>query len=82
MCYFLSVLLETFLVCKPAEYNWNKKIRGTCSPHAKETYLTAGILNLLVDIIVVAMPMPMLLRLTMPTGKKVGLIAVFSVGGV
>ncbi|KAF2197696.1 hypothetical protein GQ43DRAFT_380392 [Delitschia confertaspora ATCC 74209] len=81
-CYFISVVLETFLVCKPVQYNWNKNIRGTCTKHAKETYLTAGILNLLIDIFIVALPLPVLFRLRIPTWKKFGLIAVFSVGTV
>jgi hypothetical protein len=81
MCYFVSVLLETFLICKPVRYNWDKTIQGTCDPRAQETYLAAGIINLIVDVFIVAMPMPMLFRLRMPTGKKVGIIAMFSLGG-
>jgi hypothetical protein len=80
--YFISVFLETFLICKPVEYNWNKTIQGTCDRKALETYLAAGIINLLIDIFIVAMPTPMLFRLPMPTGKKIGLVAIFSVGGV
>ena len=82
MCYFISVLLETFLLCKPVEYNWNKNIHGTCSKHAKETYLVAGALNLIIDVFIVILPMPMLFQLRMPAAKKVGLIAMFSLGGV
>jgi len=82
ICYLISVLLETFLICKPVQYNWNKKIHGTCSTKAKETYLAAGIINLVIDIFIVVMPMPVLFRLSIPIGKKVGLIAVFGVGGV
>jgi hypothetical protein len=44
--------------------------------------MSAGIINLLVDFIIIAMPMPMLIRLTLPTRKKIGLIAIFSVGAV
>ena len=81
-CYFLSVFLETFLVCNPVQFNWDKGIEGTCDPKALEVYLAAGITNLVVDTVIVGMPMPLLFRLTMPRGKKVGVMAVFSVGAV
>jgi hypothetical protein len=80
--YWISIVLETFLLCKPVEYNWNKKINGHCTKHLREVYMSAGIINLLVDFIIIAMPMPMLIRLTLPTRKKIGLIAIFSVGAV
>lgn len=82
LCYFLSVLLETFLICKPIQYNWDKTIHGTCDSRAQETYLAAGIVNLIIDVFIVAMPMPMLFQLRIPTGKKIGLIAMFGLGGV
>jgi hypothetical protein len=81
-CYFISVFLETFLLCKPVEYNWNKKIHGHCDHMAKETYLAAGIINLVCDAFIIAMPLPVLFGLTLPRGKKVGLIAIFGVGVV
>jgi len=80
--YFICVFLETFLLCKPVEYNWNKNIKGHCDEKVKETYLAAGIINLICDTFIIAMPMPLLFRLVLPIGKKIGLIAVFSVGAV
>ena len=82
MGYFVSVFAETFSVCRPVAYNWNKKMHGTCNPKAKEVYLAAGLINLIVDVFIVAMPMPMLFRLHIPTARKVGLIAMFSLGGM
>jgi hypothetical protein len=82
ICYCISVFLVTFLICRPVQYNWNKKIHGTCDSRAQEVYLAAGLINLTVDVFIVAMPMPMLFQLRLPTGKKVGLIAMFSLGGM
>ncbi|KAH6627451.1 hypothetical protein F5144DRAFT_575896 [Chaetomium tenue] len=28
--FFISVLLETFVLCKPVQFNWDKSIAGTC----------------------------------------------------
>jgi len=81
-CYCISVFLEAFLICKPVAYNWNKKIKGHCDSNAKETYLAAGIINLLCDTFVIVMPLPLLFQLNLPMERKIGLIAVFSVGAV
>jgi hypothetical protein len=80
--FWIAVVLETFLLCKPVEYNWNKKIEGHCNKNLREVYMSAGITNLLIDFMIITMPMPLLVRLTLPTRKKIGLIAMFSVGAV
>ncbi|PVI01621.1 hypothetical protein DM02DRAFT_627521 [Periconia macrospinosa] len=82
LCYLISVLLETFLLCKPVAFNWDKTIpTGTCDKNSNIAYTLAGTINVVIDIIVVIMPMPMLWQLHMPFTKKVGVIAMFSLGG-
>ncbi|KAF2194319.1 hypothetical protein K469DRAFT_549432 [Zopfia rhizophila CBS 207.26] len=82
MGYFISVFLETFLLCKPVQFNWDKTIPGACNKYAKETYVVAGALNLIIDVFIVILPMPMLFQLRIPRAKKIGLIAMFSLGAV
>jgi hypothetical protein len=79
--YFWSVFLEAFLLCRPVTYNWNKTITGTCADVAL-AYLFAGISNLLIDLIIVALPLPMLWKLQLPVAKKIGISAMFSIGAV
>lgn len=43
-------------------------------------YMTGGIFNLILDVTVVVLPMPMLWGLQMPRGKKVALTGVFGLG--
>jgi hypothetical protein len=79
--YFCSVFLEAFLLCTPVTYNWNKTVTGSCANVAL-AYLFAGITNLLIDLIIVALPLPMLWRLQLPVAKKIGISAMFSIGAV
>lgn len=80
--YFTSVLLETFLLCKPVQFNWDKSIvDGTCEGQ-NTAYLVAGITNLVIDVFVVVMPMPMLWGLRMSLRKRLGVIGMFSLGGL
>ena len=82
MAYFISVILEGFVLCKPVQYGWDKSIPdGRCNGE-NIAYLVAGITNLVIDAFVVALPMPMLFRLQMSLPKKLGVAAMFSLGGV
>lgn len=78
-CYFVSVLLEGFLLCQPVQFNWDKTIPGECH-NENLAYLLAGITNLIIDVLVVVLPIPMLWGLQMPLTKKIGVIGMFSLG--
>lgn len=81
-CYFLSVLLEAFVLCKPVSYNWDKTIPGGKCANENLAFLLAGITNLLIDAIVVILPIPMLWRLQMPLIRKLGVLGMFGLGAM
>lgn len=80
-CYFVMVFVETFAFCRPISYNWDKSIEGTCH-HQKLVYLLAAVTNLVRDVIVATLPMPLLWRLHMSNVKKLGISAMFSLGAM
>ena len=55
----LAVVLATMLICRPLSYNWDRAEKGTCG-HRTALYLGGGISNLLIDVSMVVLPMPML----------------------
>ena len=57
-----AVILGTLLICRPLAYNWNRTIDGTCG-NTQKLYLSGGIVNLLLDVAIVTLPMPMLWNL-------------------
>lgn len=71
--------LIALLVCRPIAYNWNHMIEGRCynQPEALEA---VGIVNLLTDLLIFILPMPMLWGLQLPLGKKIGLTITFGIG--
>jgi len=73
------VFLEAFLLCRPFAYTWDKTIDGKCADTTK-AFLSAGIINLLIDVVVIILPMPMLWKLQIPLGKKLAITAMFSMG--
>ncbi|KAI9148431.1 Satratoxin biosynthesis SC4 cluster protein [Paramyrothecium foliicola] len=78
--YFVSVLLETFLLCKPVQYSWDKSIPGGKCEGENLAYLIAGITNLVIDAFIVALPMPLLFRLQMSLSRKLSIAGMFSLG--
>ncbi|KAJ6134358.1 hypothetical protein N7523_000680 [Penicillium sp. IBT 18751x] len=75
----VSVILETFLLCRPLAYNWDTSIAGTCG-NRNATYVVAGTLNLVTDLMVMALPIPHIWKLQLSLSKKIALCGVFSVG--
>ncbi|MCJ1463900.1 hypothetical protein MMC07_002509 [Pseudocyphellaria aurata] len=76
------VVLETLLLCRPLAYNWNPTIPGGHCADRPKAWLSSGIINLLLDICIIYMPLPLLWKLQMPTTKKLGITAMFGVGAV
>lgn len=74
-----SVILETFLLCRPLAYNWDTTIDGVCGERNK-VYVSAGALNVITDFMVMALPVPHILSLQLKIKKKMGLILMFSLG--
>ncbi|KAJ5613820.1 hypothetical protein N7528_007474 [Penicillium herquei] len=74
-----SVILETFLLCRPLKYNWDTSISGVCGDR-NAAYVVAGTMNLITDLMVMALPMPHIWKLQLGTAKKVALCGVFSIG--
>ncbi|KAI0845129.1 hypothetical protein F5Y00DRAFT_247109 [Daldinia vernicosa] len=81
VAYFISVLVESFVLCTPVQYNWDKSIPGKCT-NQDQAYLGAGITNLIIDAFIVILPMPMVFRLRMPWPKKLSIAAMFSLGAI
>jgi hypothetical protein len=75
----MSVILETFLLCRPLAYNWDSTIKGTCGQRNR-VYVSAGALNVVTDFMVMSLPVPHLLRLQLALSRKLCLLLMFSLG--
>lgn len=73
------VLLESFLLCRPFEFTWNKEIDGVCGDSTK-AYLSVAIVNLVIDMSIVALPMPVLWHLQMPIRRKLAVTLLLCLG--
>ena len=77
--YFTGTVLACCLICRPLAYSWNHSIHGTCGDK-KSLFIFTGVFNILMDVTTVALPLPVLWGLQMPTGRKMALSVLFNMG--
>ena len=81
---FISTSIVGIFACDPIRYSWNKDpaIHGSCVATMPWWFTYAG-LNISTDIIILALPIPLLNSLMQITGRqKVILMGVFVVGAL
>lgn len=75
----LGMFFGVVFFCIPVQKGWNNSLPGHCSDPAVLAYLT-GAWNIVVDVYVLAVPVPLVWGLQMGKSKKARLVAVFGVG--
>ena len=76
---FLGILLSVFL-CTPEHESWSTFVDGHCRGSAPKGELAFGLLNILLDLVVLVLPLRVIWQLRMDIKRKIGLTAVFSCG--
>jgi hypothetical protein len=79
VAYWTGCMLQAFLICRPFERNWYPFIPGHCTSY-KMAFVTTGVFNAITDLIIIALPIPVISSLHLATATKIGLIAIFAVG--
>ena len=76
--YFVGTVLAACLICRPISANWDPQA-GTCGDE-KSFDLFIGICNMILDVTVVVLPLPIVWKLQMTRAKKIVLSAIFGMG--
>lgn len=80
----ISTTVLTFLTifqCKPVAYFWNRDLRGTCININALAYANSA-MSIVQDVLIVALPIPVLSKLQLGRRKKIGVIFMFAVGSL
>ena len=75
----ITVVLVTCLQCRPLAKFWNPTIPGYCIDPLKYILGNQGV-NIALDIIIFALPWPMIWGLQRPWADKIALSGVFVIG--
>ncbi|KAJ5157760.1 uncharacterized protein N7482_008860 [Penicillium canariense] len=76
----LSYLLSTIFQCKPMAYFWDKTIKHPKCANNEALWMSYSIINLILDLSVLALPIYPLSKLKLTRDKRIGLFVVFSMG--
>lgn len=78
----LAFLLVTIFQCHPIEYVWNKDLKsGKCVNYNAAAWANAAI-NIQQDLLIILLPVNAMRRLQLNLKKKIGMYAMFGVGGL
>jgi hypothetical protein len=78
----VGIVFSLLAACTPFAKNVDVTIREGQCLNKTALYIATGVLNIITDIMVLSLPIPMVLRLQMVKSRKVMLILLFSVGSL
>ncbi|KAE8872179.1 hypothetical protein PTNB73_03638 [Pyrenophora teres f. teres] len=76
---FVMVIISTLAECRPISHYW--QVKPDPGPQCRQGYaqlLTMGITDIVTDIFLIAFPIPIIVRSSMPLKRKISLTALFS----
>lgn len=77
----MSSFFATVFSCVPVSYSWDKSIQGHCF-EVRNVYLAQTILVFVLDVCIVAAPMPLVWNLHATAGTKGAVTGMFLLGGL
>jgi hypothetical protein len=78
---FIAYLMLTVFQCTPVHSFWDKNVSGYCSNAINIVY-SASAFSIFDDLLIIALPIPMVWRLKVETRKRVELLVMFGVGSL
>ncbi|KAI1204919.1 uncharacterized protein F4807DRAFT_465155 [Annulohypoxylon truncatum] len=78
-CWSLSQVIVGIFNCRPIDGFWEKTADSKCISHYPQWYINAAG-NIMTDIVILVLPLPVLRHLHMPRAQRVVLIGIFSLG--
>ena len=78
--WFLACFWDTIFQCTPIEASWNHSIPTAKCQNIENAALGTGISNLILDVLFIALPIPVIWDLKLPKKIKVSLTGIFLLG--
>jgi hypothetical protein len=77
----IGSIFATIFQCVPLKGSWDKTLDARCI-NSDTFWISYGALNIVTDVMVLALPMPMIWKLQMKLRDRIMLIGVFLLGGL
>lgn len=79
---WLLCVVAIFANCRPFAYFWDTRLHGHCSTDARTVWRVYNIPNIVTDVMLIIAPVPVLWRLRVSMGTKIGVFLTFFIGTV
>ena len=79
VAWFLACTTISVIGCLPIHAFWDPQVKRTCV-RLKDYYLGNAVANITTDLLLLALPLPMIWSLQLATGRKLMLSGVFLLG--
>lgn len=76
-----GIFFSLVFACKPIAMNWDIMVPGECI-NRTALYIATAVANIIGDILVFMLPIPIVIHLKIPFRQKIGLMFIFSVGSL
>ncbi|KAL3421569.1 hypothetical protein PVAG01_08015 [Phlyctema vagabunda] len=80
-CYAMWAIFSNLFACTPIAFTWDKSLHGHCIER-KFLWLFNASFNIISDVVILVLPMPVLSSLKLPRKQKFVLMAIFAAGGL
>ncbi|KAL6863259.1 hypothetical protein ACO1O0_003504 [Amphichorda felina] len=77
----IAVFLLTLLQCIPTRGFWDKSIGASCDVDANKFLFAISIPNILIDVALLALPIPYVVKLHVSRDRKITIMSMFLLGG-
>ena len=78
--YSIGIIFALIFPCQPVAANWDLSITDYQCVDEAGIYLATAAVNVITDVLILTLPIPMILRLQMPKSQKLALMVVLAVG--
>jgi hypothetical protein len=77
----IVIFLMTVFSCHPVAYFWDRDLHGQCLDVNALAYANSG-MSIAQDLIIIALPLPVLTKVNMSMKRKIGVAIMFAVGSL
>ncbi|SPJ72475.1 related to integral membrane protein [Fusarium torulosum] len=83
ICIYTVVLFCLVLfACKPMAMNWDITVTDGICINQTKTYIATAAVNIISDVFLFVLPLPMVFQLQLPAKQKIGLMGIFTIGSL
>lgn len=78
--YSIALVLALIFACNPIAKSWDVSITGGSCIDRNGVYIATAVTNIITDLALILLPVPVVITLQMPRIQKVGLLVLFTIG--